>query len=873
MKTLSADGVTDNVRKLANIISKHLNQLTPLGTAQGKRAQKIVELAKQEMNTVSADISIESNFQQTDYKKVTRLKELKVGPFSGFAKEEIFDLDSQIVLIYGPNGTGKSSFCEALEYGLLGSVLEAESKRFTKAEDYLKNAHTRRFSPPVIYTKTSDSNSQPISANEALFRFCFVEKNRIDNFSRIAAHAPARQTELISTLFGLDVFNDFVKGFTASLDSKYIDLVGIKKTELNSKKITIEGDKQTIDTNTAALESLAEEEQALADSYQKDIKFTDFVIALGTSEQPGEIQRLEGEQEKPAPVISGLKSTDLKESREKLEGVVTNLLTKEDELAKCSEGLSYKKLYQAVIELTSVSKESCPACETPLSNAKENPFQRAEKGLTELEHLNNLEQERDTLRTEQQVALKEIYEKLKKVCETLQSQTDQTATTYLQNFLVSSETLLNTSWWSRLIQGDDKNISGWTILEEHIQALELKDADISQALQAREKQKESLKGLRALSDKAIALISRRTTLEEAVAKANNAIADFEETNKTLIENVEKEEITVRQNKEIAEAYSTFIELISEYRLTLPGQLLADLGDRTVELYNAFNRSDANGDLLAKLRLPTTSGERIEISFKSNPDSYFDALHVLSEGHIRCVGLAILLAKNLKEECPLLIFDDPVNAIDDDHREAIRRSLFEDEHFKNKQIILTCHGEEFFKDIQNLLGAEVVKTSKRYTFLPQSGDKHIQIDFQSSPRNYVLAAQEHLKKLECRDALAAARRALEVLTNKVWHYVSKHGDGNLSIKLRSSKAPIELRNLAEQLKSRLSQKEFIHVGKDSIQKPINKLLGLDGDSREWRYLNKGTHDESDKAEFDRVAIGEIVTSLAELDNALVTLGKA
>ncbi|MGF3860388.1 AAA family ATPase [Salmonella enterica] len=34
------------------------------------------------------------------------------------------------MLIYGPNGTGKSSFCEALEYTLLGNVAEAESKRF-----------------------------------------------------------------------------------------------------------------------------------------------------------------------------------------------------------------------------------------------------------------------------------------------------------------------------------------------------------------------------------------------------------------------------------------------------------------------------------------------------------------------------------------------------------------------------------------------------------------------------------------------------------------------------------------------------------------------------------------------------------------------
>jgi ABC-type cobalamin/Fe3+-siderophores transport system ATPase subunit len=70
----------------------------------------------------------------------------------------------------------------------------------------------------------------------------------------------------------------------------------------------------------------------------------------------------------------------------------------------------------------------------------------------------------------------------------------------------------------------------------------------------------------------------------------------------------------------------------------------------------------------------TSGERIEISFRTNSSQRFDALQVLSEGHIRCLGLAMLIAKNIKLNCPFLLFDDPVNAIDHDHRDAIRRVL-------------------------------------------------------------------------------------------------------------------------------------------------------------------------------------------------------
>lgn len=43
----------------------------------------------------------------------------------------------------------------------------------------------------------------------------------------------------------------------------------------------------------------------------------------------------------------------------------------------------------------------------------------------------------------------------------------------------------------------------------------------------------------------------------------------------------------------------------------------------------------------------------------------------------------------------------------------------------------------------------------------------------------------------------------------------------------------------------------------------RLLGVNGDSREWRYLNKGTHEE-DRSEFERQTVAEIVLVIEELD---------
>ena len=865
MQTLGTDGVPDNVRKLANVVLNHLDEITPLGTAHGKRTQKIVELSMREYKTANSECISGIENSRPDANGITRLKSLTVGPFRGFTEQEKLDLDRQIVLIYGPNGSGKSSFCEALEYGLLGSVEEAESRRFREARDYLKNAYVDRFEPPVVGANFADAGPTIVTANEVQFRFCFVEKNRIDSFSRIAAHLPARQTALISTLFGLDSFNDFVRGFSAEIDDKYIDLNGKKATLLAIKQLSLEGDTQTIEANTKSLTQLATEEQTLADKYQKDMPFANLVLALGTVDQPGEIQEIEEELQQSAPTLSGLKHVALLQTKVDVEKAITDLKAKETTLAGYSEELSYKQLYQAVIALTTVSQESCPACKTPLDRTTENPFQAAEVGLAKLEHLSVLEQQRDELKVAQHEAIKSIYLTLKKACQLIG---DEAQPNPLQCRLVANESLLNMEWWQVLIQLDDQNRSAWLQLEQQVKKLETMDVITLQAQAARQKRTERLKELRKLYDQVIQLQARRETFEAGITKAKTATAKFDEDNKALIEAVEREKAVVSQNQAISIAYEQLVALLNSYMDTLPSKLVADLGKLVVQLYNAFNRSDAPNDLLADLKLPTSSGEPIQISFCSAPKKYFDALHVLSEGHIRCVGLAILLAKNLKENCPILIFDDPVNAIDDDHREAIRRTLFEDDYFQGKQIILTCQGEEFFKDIQNLLGAMRTNASRRLTFLPQLGDKHIRIDFHSAPRNYLLSAQEHLVKLETRNALEKARQTLEALTkDKIWRYVSKHGDGNLSIKLRAANSPIELRNLTEQLKAKLSHQEFTHVDRDAVLSPITKLLGISGDSREWRYLNKGTHEEADRAEFDRSTVKSIIDSLADLDSVL------
>lgn len=858
-QTLGSTTAQD-VRKVANLVLQHWGDLLPLTTTQGQRVKKFVELVQVHWDSISADIQPIPVQAAVNTSAIRQLKSLCVGPFRGFAKSEYFDLSSSLVLIYGPNGTGKSSFCESLEYGLLGSVADAESKRFRDQNDYLKNAHANTFSAPVIWATDSQGQDAVVQANEAVYRFFFVEKNRIDSFSRIAAQTPAKQTELISTLFGLDSFNEFVHNFSAEIEGRYIDMIGKKAEMLKQKRQSLAGSEQQINTNIEELRKLDTEEISLASQYREGITFAQMVMELrGDEESAGQIEAIENELQQPLAARSQLTIANLQALQQSIRNNLANASAKQQALKEAGQQVSFKQLYEAVSQVQTSSPAHCPACKTSLQQVAVNPYVLASDELKKLQYLAQLQQE-----------LKQLNGGISQSLSSLAQVVSACIAHYSSNNVLSAYHVSSASegWWNSLYQTLSDSFTPWQHLEAQVRQLEEADKAIAQAVQQRTVKQQKLARLREFDTKITKLQTRRATASTAITSAKQAIANFETENAQLILDAAAETPAVAKNKAIAHAYASFVTKLNGYNDKLPAQLVADLGDKVVELYNAFNRNDLPGEKLASVRLPLSQNERLRISFQTEPTRWFDALHVLSEGHIRCIGLAILMAKNIKENCPILIFDDPVNAIDDDHRESIRRTLFEDAFFSGKQIILTCHGEEFFKDIQNLLPAGRASQSKSFTFLPRLDDSHIRVDFNCSPRNYIISARSHFNNGEIRDALGKARQALEVLTkNKLWPYVNKHGDGNLSIKLRAVTAPIELRNLTEQLKSKIAKPDFSGTNKDTVLDQINSLLGINGDSREWRYLNKGVHEEADRAEFDRSAVQQIVTTLEKLDAAL------
>lgn len=168
--------VHDDVRRLAHLVLNHLQSLAEVGTARRGRSTRLSPLAVTHLAQMPV-IYAEATYGQESGPSLGRLHLLEVGPFRGFMRQETFDLSHDITLIYGANGTGKSSFCEALEVAMLGSISEAQVKRVDQ-RTYCNNARLRRHVVPVLSVRGADE-VEVVQPGESEYRFCFIEKNRL----------------------------------------------------------------------------------------------------------------------------------------------------------------------------------------------------------------------------------------------------------------------------------------------------------------------------------------------------------------------------------------------------------------------------------------------------------------------------------------------------------------------------------------------------------------------------------------------------------------------------------------------------------------------------------------------------------------------
>ncbi|NHQ86812.1 AAA family ATPase [Iodobacter sp. HSC-16F04] len=856
--------VPEDVRRFGRLVLDNFSSVSATTRNRSQRSVYLVDLVRQQFTAIDPGQPQLNSIATGAGWGWQSLSHLSLGPFRGFRNTEEFDLTRRIVLFYGPNGSGKTSLCEALEFALLGAVDEGAQKRIDAAQ-YLRNIHEGRFIPPQLTALNAQGQRVVVQVDADAYRFCFIEKNRIDSFSRIAAKPAGQKTELIAALFGMDDFNEFVSQFNESIDAQ-LSLLPEQGQELTRRRQAIAHDTELLAGEAVSIAAFDQVEREYAEAFQSGWTYAQLQQAVGSTEVPGRLQALREILNKPAPSLYGIRQQDFlsafcaaDEAHELVEVLAGQLALQQD-------GTAYQELYTSVLGLQDLSPDHCPACETAIvgeQHVHANPFVKAVQGLEHLRALTQLKQRHQAAVDQRRIASDKLQAFFANFSQRVGATVDSEHEVF--RYLANPSVQPGTAWWK---VGYTPVAGGASLSQQAVNyALQLEETDA--ATQQNLEQRAQLIAERdRLSEAHIVLtqhVTRRQHACAAIAEARQRINAFELQNAALIEAVAEEEARIAAETRIQVAYNEFLSLLRHYRSGLPGTLMAGLNNLAMELYNEFNVRDVAVDKLAALHLPVTGDGRIELSFIGSPQVRVDALQVLSEGHVRCLGLAILLAKASHIQAPTVIFDDAINAIDHEHKQGIREALFQNERFANTQILVTCHSNEFIKDIQNNVDrAQWVS----YTFRHHSGDHHPRVLRDLPPQAYLIIARAAVNRGDHRGALQPCRQALEMLANKIWRWLGHFDLGVISVQLGGVGDQPSLRNLCEGLRVRLNgARTFEHGDKQPLLDALALILGIPEQTMLWQYLNKGTHEEQDREDFDE----GVVEQLVALMEGMNTLG--
>ena len=316
------------------------------------------------------------------------------------------------------------------------------------------------------------------------------------------------------------------------------------------------------------------------------------------------------------------------------------------------------------------------------------------------------------------------------------------------------------------------------------------------------------------------------------------------------------------NNQTISAYTAIVTNLKQYRSQLPLQLIQNLNEKTTEYYNAINAYDPDHYLAKEIKLPSQPNEELIIIFNDDTNKEENALVVLSEGHIKCLGLAILLAKAEQENVPFIIFDDIVNAVDDEHRTAIRELLTQHPEIVSKQKIISCHGQDFIRMLKEAIPSDQQQASEvmSYTFLDNKDGRSISVSDTDTCQNYIVLAEESYGVGNDKLCLDNLRKSLELLNKKVWKRLYNKHKCALTVKIWTPTREPDLRSVCDSLIRELNRLARIIADQNhqELSDLYQRLLP------HWQYFNDGTHGNELLEEFEKPIIKALLDSIKEIE---------
>jgi len=630
-----------------------------------------------------------------------RIKEIRLNGVRGYnylkndqgdPTPHLIKLDNKHLFLYGENGTGKSSFCDAVEWCLTGDLVESGKRKITDYKNFLKNKFCSEQDNPFVEMKLSNGDrtittirrefnaKKSISGFEDEATACIIESSRIENF---VIDTKSSMWVRFSTLLGFE------------------DLIIFDKqlSRLNTEASKIfESSKGTVLQRDNEIKKLEEEIAGLEKHFKNEFG-DDWVKNINQ-----DISKYKSELDEYSTLSRDL--VDYLNQSDEFDKLIQEKESTDEQLARenknCNQSSISKLIDESYLYFEDNFKNmaTCPVCGSDIK--AEEVYKHLKELRSSLSNILALEKKLSEL-VHKGESLEKSQEKLK----------GRIRTSYQELYNEIIEETLTHREFRIFIESKSPKIN---------------------------------------SDKEKLL--RTYSLAKESAIYHERMEKLREMTKSL----EKEKDNMRIKEKIFNDINQFgLIYIKKYSEMIRSELESICDKEITIIYNALNQSD--DEIVEKFIIePNIDAKEITFSIMLKGSKLrFNALEVLSTGHLRCLGFALLMAriKVKMTNLEFIIIDDPIYSIDHEHRYNLIQYLID--LSQSYQLIITSSDRLFYDIIRNRFNKN--KFYSYCTYLTHT-DGIANYRVKRNEGQYIDEAYSHLHEKDYRAASLYARLSLE-----------------------------------------------------------------------------------------------------------------
>lgn len=615
------------------------------------------------------------------------LDRLEIQNFRGVKGDYVFEAEGENAIIVGPNGSGKSSILEAIDFLLTNEITHLDLDGIGRGTKNEVIAHVHSDGPCLVTGQFSSDD-----ANHVLTRD--LESRALDppledhptEIQKIIEHAKQGQHILTrSELLDLIIAQPKSRreAFTEILNLPDVDerRLILQRTR---KKIEEEKDDSEAarDSRVKRLNELCDADVSDHDALEKEVlntinhlretfgadpidEINPDIVRKGVKSPADQVATEALHREQPQRELERLISWT-GEYEQHAPGLINQLLQDAEDLEQKRLGAPHPErlpLLEIGLDVIDEDADICPLCEQDWEPAE--PLRVAVTArIQELQELNDLADSISRLRDELRSLLREARDPINYLIKELDEQTYPP----VKSLLEAQQTI-------------EESIDALSSIEDPTHEDLVEVPIVKRSDKNKDHFSEDVR--RALGE-LVESIPEESAIEETENKYENIRSLAEEWN-------EYENLIHRVNDlsslydDVDMALSAFIAAREEVMRSIYEQI-----EERVDSYYEQIHPDESGTSTSII--VTETGAELSKDFYDSGEFTPHSIH--SEGHLDTLGLCLhlALADYLKHgETSLLLLDDVVMSVDEDHRLSIAR-LIADEFAEDYQLIITTHDQ-------------------------------------------------------------------------------------------------------------------------------------------------------------------------------------